>query len=91
MFFSRRQPKSKGFCWDLVSQVLLELTGILTPVMLAGVGWLVFTLPQQLNHQDTLIKQVLTNQEELKEKIADHELMLRQQELRLTKEELRPQ
>jgi hypothetical protein len=83
------KPKAQGFCWQLVSQGLLELTGIITPFLLAGVGWLVFTLPQQLQQQETQLNHVIKNQEELKDKIADHELMLRQQELRLTREELR--
>jgi hypothetical protein len=69
--------------------VLLELTGILTPILVAGVGWLVITLPQQLHHQNEQIEQVLQNQEELKTKIAQHEYQIRQQELRLTREELR--
>ena len=88
--FNRRKPRTQGFCWDLVSQTLLELTGIITPVLLAGMGWLIFTLPQQLSHQDMQIKAVLDNQKELKDKIYEHDRMIRLQEIRLTKEELRP-
>jgi hypothetical protein len=88
--FNRRKAKTQGFCWDLVSQTLLEITGIITPILLAGVGWLVFTLPQQLNHQDTQIKQVIDNQKEFKDKIYEHDRLIRLQEIRLTKEELRP-
>ena len=83
------KPKPQGFCWQLVSQGLLELTGIITPILLAGVGWLVYSLPQQLHQQETQLEQVIQNQEELKDKIANHELLLRQQDIRLTREELR--
>ena len=57
-------------------------------MLLAGVGWLVFTLPQKLDVQDKHIQQVLTNQQELKYKIAQHEYLLRQHDVRLTREEL---
>jgi len=84
-----QKPKEPLPGWRLVSQLLLELTGVITPLLLAGVSWLVVTLPQQLRYQDTQIKRILDGQEELKQQVKVQDLQLRQHELRLTREELR--
>ena len=86
MFKKKPQPV-KGLCWDLFSRVLGELSGVLMPMVLAGVGWLVIHLPQTLNHIDAQQEQIIKSQDNFSVQLRDHERYLRNLDSRLTKEE----
>jgi hypothetical protein len=85
--FKRKPQPVQGFCWEVASKALGELTGVITPMVLAGVVWLVITLPATLARLEESNTRLLEGKKEILKTLEQHDRTLENHELRIIRQE----
>jgi hypothetical protein len=85
--FKRKPQPVQGFCWEFASKALGEMTGVITPMVLAGVVWLVITLPTTLTRLEESQKRLLEGKQDILKTLQEHDRVLENHELRIIRQE----
>jgi hypothetical protein len=85
--FKRKPQPVQGFCWDIASKALGEIAGVITPLVLAGVVWLVITLPTTLTRLEESQNRLLEGKRDILKTLQEHDRTLENHELRIIRQE----